>query len=611
MNDFFDMSFGDDSKSNDFAMPTFDASNDIDDDEDNDLEESSNKFKKTLFGGYTRGSVEAYVEQIEQNVSQMQGNLEFQIKEMLLEKASLSQENALLKSQFTDAESKMIEIEEEYKRIKGLNEELAENIKNQELQFSTELNQYKTVSGELQEELDKISSHYQSLQEQLERAHGEVSVLTQQVKENEEENIKVEQYLDQLESSLQEKNRALEESVRLLKEKEIELETSNAEVHELREQMLVMETKLAEKDSEIARTMKILEEYQAQEENFMALIDQKEDMIIERNNALQEAARMVESLESQREAFESRLMDQQGTIDEQQESIEHTQYVLDEKEEEIKTLELKIQQLTDAVEAMNSQDDLAVETLTNEVEFLTKKLDLMTSEKDETVMLLQEKIQNLTQQLEQVQLQPNIMQRVEDIRTQYDQLLQKKDIIINRLEAEVNSAPSFTFDQERALLKQEIAQLQEELKQEMIDKYQVRKGLNDEVRRLKERLDTQTFQGQPRQDFERIIDEKDTQINQLFQKLQNMQKEMEALMGRVNFTNPSHDALQERTRIQHMNIQEPALDPVSNFVPTPQVVEPVVAAKNDFEEEIARIYKQIEAQRETLDAFMDHYKYNS
>ncbi|MDE8135358.1 hypothetical protein PT069_08705, partial [Erysipelothrix rhusiopathiae] len=309
--------------------------------------------------------------------------------------------------------------------------------------------------------------------------------------------------------------------------------------------------------------------------------------------------------------FESRLMDQQGTIDEQQESIEHTQYVLDEKEEEIKTLELKIQQLTDAVEAMNSQDDLAVETLTNEVEFLTKKLDLMTSEKDETVMLLQEKIQNLTQQLEQVQLQPNIMQRVEDIRTQYDQLLQKKDIIINRLEAEVNSAPSFTFDQERALLKQEIAQLQEELKQEMIDKYQVRKGLNDEVRRLKERLDTQTFQGQPRQDFERIIDEKDTQINQLFQKLQNMQKEMEALMGRVNFTNPSHDALQERTRIQHMNIQEPALEPVSNFVPTPQVVEPVVAAKNDFEEEIARIYKQIEAQRETLDAFMDHYKYNS
>lgn len=142
-------------------------------------------------------------------------------------------------------ESKMIEIEEEYKRIKGLNEELAENIKNQELQFSTELNQYKTVSGELQEELDKISSHYQSLREQLERAHGEVSVLTRQVKENEEENIKVEQYLDQLESSLQEKNRALEESVRLLKEKEIELETSNAEVHELREQMLVMETKLA------------------------------------------------------------------------------------------------------------------------------------------------------------------------------------------------------------------------------------------------------------------------------------------------------------------------------------------------------------------------------
>lgn len=60
-----------------------------------------------------------------------------------------------------------------------------------------------------------------------------------------------------------------------------------------------------------------------------------------------------------------------------------------------------------------------------------------------------------------------------------------------------------------------------------------------------------------------------------------------------------------------MNIQEPALEPVSNFVPTPQVVEPVVAAKNDFEEEIARIYKQIEAQRETLDAFMDHYKYNS
>ncbi|WP_331836004.1 hypothetical protein [Erysipelothrix piscisicarius] len=81
-------------------------------------------------------------------------------------------------------------------------------------------------------------------------------------------------------------------------------------------------------------------------------------------------------------------------------------------------------------------------------------------------------------------------------------------------------------------------------------------------------------------------------------------------MGRVNFTNPSHDALQERTRIQHMNIQDPVVDPIANFAPTSKVTE-TTATKNDFEEEIARIYKQIEAQRETLDAFMDHYKYNS
>ncbi len=46
----------------------------------------SDNLKRTLFGGYTKGSVENYVSEFKDSVEHMRENLEFQLKEMMAEK---------------------------------------------------------------------------------------------------------------------------------------------------------------------------------------------------------------------------------------------------------------------------------------------------------------------------------------------------------------------------------------------------------------------------------------------------------------------------------------------------------------------------------------------
>lgn len=196
----------------------------------------SDNLKRTLFGGYTKGSVENYVSEFKDSVEHMRENLEFQLKEMMAEKELLSQENDLLKKQFIEAEERVQELQSEYITIKESGNKLLKDLENDKEQ--------------LEKEKEELNIHLQNLESQLHLSNNKYK--------------EAKEYIETIELKMSEKNEKLEKNEALLKEKEIELNATNSKVEMIKENLTELQIKLNSKEEQVQNGIILLKEKEKQ-----------------------------------------------------------------------------------------------------------------------------------------------------------------------------------------------------------------------------------------------------------------------------------------------------------------------------------------------------------
>lgn len=229
----------------------------------------NDNLKKTLFGGYTKGSVENYVSEFKDSVEHIRDNLEFQLKEMMAEKELLSQENSLLKRQFTEAEERVQELQNEYITIKKDGNELLEGLEDDKAQ--------------LEKEKEELNMHLQNLESELYSSNSKYK----QAKE----------YLEDIELKVNEKNEEFKKNIALLKEKEVELEASNNRVEMIKENLTELQVKLNSKEEQVQKGIILLGEKEKQIAKLEEKLEDSMNNLIIANEKLQSQEYEINRLE--------------------------------------------------------------------------------------------------------------------------------------------------------------------------------------------------------------------------------------------------------------------------------------------------------------------------
>lgn len=156
-------------------------------------EELQEKLKPATFGGYSKGSVAQYTKELKVSLEQMRANLEQQIKDLVAEKGTLSQECSLLRSQLSEAEKRVAQLQKESQERERKVEQIMEemNLKVQKLDHDNEsLRQESSRVREAKTELEQ-------LKRQLQAKEDEADGLTAQLE-------KSQRLCDELKSRIQE-----------------------------------------------------------------------------------------------------------------------------------------------------------------------------------------------------------------------------------------------------------------------------------------------------------------------------------------------------------------------------------------------------------------------
>ena len=96
------------------------------------------KLKKAITGGYSKGSVYQFVEELHKSSENMRINLEKQIEDLLDEKATISRECSLLRNQLSDVEKKSCDEKNELEELLKISKSETETLEEQIQQFQSE-----------------------------------------------------------------------------------------------------------------------------------------------------------------------------------------------------------------------------------------------------------------------------------------------------------------------------------------------------------------------------------------------------------------------------------------------------------------------------------------
>ncbi|MFO7161388.1 MAG: hypothetical protein DIU81_007900, partial [[Clostridium] cellulosi] len=167
-------------------------------------DELKEKLKPATFGGYSKSSVVQYAKELKDFLEQMRTNLEQQIRELVSEKGNLSQECALLRSQLSDAEKRLAnlqrESQEKEQHYTKIIDEMNLKIKNMESDneaLRAENAQIREAEAELQklrQMLQQKEDEIESLSAQLENSKKINDELKNKIRELENVQQKQDEY---------------------------------------------------------------------------------------------------------------------------------------------------------------------------------------------------------------------------------------------------------------------------------------------------------------------------------------------------------------------------------------------------------------------------------
>ena len=215
-----------------------------------------NRLKKTGLNGYTRSSVESYVEELNRSADQLRDSMEQQIE-------SLSGECVRLKSEGSVLRNQILQLEEQYHRAKDQLDETARE--------RDEAEKRADEREVRQADLETVLNCYESEKAKSEELEKTITELREQCAETEAQRADAER---QYEEELIRADRAEQEMSRFLHESEEycqKLETANAELTAIRSEIREKESREAELFGELTE----IREHSAELEERVRTLEQE------------------------------------------------------------------------------------------------------------------------------------------------------------------------------------------------------------------------------------------------------------------------------------------------------------------------------------------------
>lgn len=324
------------------------------------------RLKPSLVSGYSKSSVQQFVEELYKSSEQMKVSLEKQIQDLLGEKAALSQECNILRQQLSEAEKKSIQ---------------------QKHELDAYLESRNEDTGKIENQLSQLKSENYNLSLQLSQAqeaqklyHSLEAKLADKEKELAEKESQLSELSQQLSASMQ-RIKMLEEQVNVLNqqkdanskaiERTEEIEQMSAEIKALKKQESELNNRIALEQEKAFAAEKTAKEATMKLESMMSrlsTLEKQETEFNERIAAEQQRAAVAE--EAAKEATKK---------------LEFLQSQLEQKQTQIHDLEEKYRELQKAQEALEQKYDTLHRNYTSTVQ----KNDTLSAEKEALSDLLQ------------------------------------------------------------------------------------------------------------------------------------------------------------------------------------------------------------------------------
>lgn len=278
-------------------------------------------------GGYTKKSVEDFAAEMRQNLLQVKTQLERQILELAAEKASITQECNVLRTQLKTAvdalaaRNQTVTNPEDAGQVEGL---LSQK-ENEITRLKLELDQYKN-------ECSVLNEKYTQLEDKLQGASDEAITDIKAQKE------KLEKKNNELLQQLDDTNKEMTET-------KLRLEETTAQLEEVKQRLANTDTQLEAERSRLKETEARLEEKKHRLDETQLLLEEKEEYL--------------DKLKSQLENEKAYLQEAREQLDEKKQKLDEIQMQLEQEkahmEEAQEQLELKNRQVQELKEQLESE----------------------------------------------------------------------------------------------------------------------------------------------------------------------------------------------------------------------------------------------------------------
>lgn len=266
------------------------------------------KLQVARVGGYTKKSVEEFAAEMRQNLQQVKNHLERQIMDLASEKASITQECAVLRTQLKSAVDTLAAKNQGNTQVSG----------NDDGQYQVLLAQKEAEISRLNEALVNYTNECNILSEENEKLKNmlsdssdeESAALLQQKNE-------IERKYNELLQQVDERNLELEEKIRYLDDRENQLEQKNSYLEELQMQLEDEKAYISEAQAQLEENKRKLEDIQLQLEQEKACLTEAQAQLELKNQQALEIQAQLKSEITARE-FIGNMMNKEFEFDEDQ-----------------------------------------------------------------------------------------------------------------------------------------------------------------------------------------------------------------------------------------------------------------------------------------------------
>jgi chromosome segregation ATPase len=262
-------------------------------------------------GGYTKKSVEEFAAEMRQNLIQVKTQLERQIMELAAEKASITQECNVLRTQLKTAvdalaaRNQTITNPEDASRVDAL---LSQK-ENEITQLKAELDHYKN-------ECSALNEKYAQLEEKLQGASDEVlNDLKAQNEELEKKNNELLKQLEDTDKEMAETKNRLEETTAQLEEMKQRLANADTQLESEKNRLKETEARLEEKKHRLDETQLLLEEKEQYLDKLKSQLESEKTYLKEAREQLEEKKQKLDEIQVQLEQEKARMQEAQEQLE--------------------------------------------------------------------------------------------------------------------------------------------------------------------------------------------------------------------------------------------------------------------------------------------------------